>query len=416
MDVGSENNKSDFKISVNDLKIGMFVTDLDCDWLDTPFMLQGMFVRTSSDIEQLRKHCRHVYILSVGGAKFGGDVDFDSGVLIGRKPVKYPVEGTLQNEFSRVKVISKSARYYVNDMLQRVRLGESINGEAAKELVEESVDSVIRHPDAITFATKIRGLDEYTAEHCMNVCLLSIVFGRKLGLRKQQLVNVGLCGLLHDAGKVRIPDDILNKPGPLTREEYDIMKRHTTYGMEVLSAKKDMYQQAIDVAYSHHERPDGSGYPRGLGAKDLSLYTKIVSIVDVFDAITGDRVYAKGRPATEALRILFEGRGKQFDNALTLAFIQTIGVYPPGTLVELVNGMVAIVVSTESGPRHLPKVLILRDAEKQPCEERVVNLHNSDDSKMDKRFFIKNVLPDGCYGISLGHYFDRDVFQHLQLD
>lgn len=407
-------NRREMKVSVRDLRIGMFVSALDRDWLGTSFLLQGFFIRDESDIEELGKFCSYVYVLGVGKARFDEPVDFESGELIGRKPEKYTIRNPLKKEFVEVRRIVKNARSFVDSMLKDVSNNKSVAVEDARAVVIESVESVIRHPDAAAFVTKLRGQDDYTAEHCMNVCMLAIVFGRKLGLRKQQLINLGLCGLLHDAGKARIPLEILNKPGRLTGQEYEIMRTHTTLGMELLSEKKGMYQEAIEVAYAHHERPDGTGYPRGLPAENITLFTKIISIVDAYDAITGDRVYAKGRPSTEALRIIFETAGEQFDRGLALAFIQTVGIYPPGMLVELVNGMVAIVVDTADTPKHLPIICVVRDHNKKTCKNAFVTLEHTVDGKVDRGYLIRNALPDGCYGVTIREYFNQGVFEYMQ--
>jgi len=250
----------------------------------------------------------------------------------------------------------------------------------------------------------------------MNVCTLAIVFGRKLGLRRRQLVNLGICGLLHDVGKARTPIDILNKPGRLTDEEYEVMKLHTVYGKRILSEAKGVLQEAIDVAYGHHERLDGQGYPEGRMAQDVSLFTKIITIVDAYDAITGDRVYAKGKPSAEALRILYENRGVQFDEDLVMAFIQAIGIYPPGAVVELVNGRIALVLDSEEKPKHLPNILVVLGPDKKPCDEKFVELEKSIDNPELSKFLIRSCLIDGSYDISLSDYLHKGIFDRLKID
>jgi putative nucleotidyltransferase with HDIG domain len=397
---------------VSNLKVGMFVSGLDRDWLETPFLMQGFFIHSPEDINKVAEYCRHVYVLGTGKLDFAGEVDFESGILIGRKPEKYPLQSSVQKEHKQAKVTQKKVRKYIRGFLKSTRFGETVDTDAAKGLVSESVESVLRHPDAMSFLTKLRGQDEYTVEHCINVCMLAIVFGRRLGLRKNQLINLGLCGLLHDVGKMKVPYEILMKPGRLTQEEYEIMKQHTELGAAFLKKRKGVFQGVIDVALSHHERPDGLGYPNGLADSELALFTKIISIVDAYDAITGDRVYATGRPSTEALRILYEQRGKQFDDKLALAFIQTVGIYPPGTVVELLNQKVAVVVDASLGLRHLPRVLVVRDENKEPCEEYLVDLGESIDNPQLKPYLIRSSLSDGCYGIKLASFYERGLFEH----
>jgi len=409
--------KGEVKVPVSQVKIGMFVSRLDRDWLETPFLFQGFFVRTREDIDQLEAHCENVYVVVEGKSQFAETVDIKSPVIIGRKPVEYKISHSVSEIFKGAHRTAKSVRNYVKDSLGKAADFEIIDTAAARKLVSDSVESVLKHPDAVAFMTRLRNQDEYTAEHCMNVCFLAVIFGRKLGLRKHQLINLGLCGLLHDVGKARVPDEILNKPGRLTDEEFTIMRKHAEYGQEVLSQKRDAYEEAVFVAYSHHERPDGKGYPRGLADGDISLFCKIISIVDVYDAITGDRVYARGRSSAEALRILYENRGTQFDSNLTLAFIQTIGIYPPGVVVELVDESIGIVIDSSGKYQHLPKIIKVLNSNKHVlADPECYDLADCVDSDLDKSLMIKKTLPDGVYGIRLQDYVEKGIFEHFKTE
>ncbi len=406
-----ESNKvsNDTRVAVSDLEVGMFVTKLDRDWLDTPFLMQGFYIKTHEDIDRVAQYCHHVWVLGTATPFLLEKVDFKSGELIGRKPAEYAIERPVRHEYREVMTLIKSAGNFTKNMLSDARLGHSLDTAKARDVVDQCVNSIIRHPDALSWMVRMRNEDEYTAEHCLNVCILSLVFGRKLGLRKQQLNNLGLCGLLHDIGKMKVPPGILNKPGPHDAQEREIMRAHTTAGKELLTAKRGMYEGAIDVAQNHHEREDGAGYPRGISGENLSLFNKIVSIVDAYDAITGNRVYARGRPSSEALRIIYENKGRQFDSKLALAFIQTIGLYPPGSIVELVNGYIGLVFESDNVYRHLPKVMLLLDGNKRSCEQKVVDLTLTESGKLSKDYFISHILPDGSYGIYLKSCFEQGL-------
>ena len=257
--------------------------------------------------------------------------------------------------------------------------------------------------------TKIKHSNEYTAEHCLNVCVLAIAFGRHLRMDERDLHLLGLCGLLHDVGKMRIPSAILNKPGRLTADEFEVMKGHTIAGSELLQETAgNLHELTLDVALNHHERPDGTGYPRALSAREISEFSRIISIVDTYDAITSNRCYAPEQPSADAQKIIFQHRGAQFDEELALHFIQAIGPYPPGTMVELRNGMVGIVLAGKPKFRHLPTVLLLRDAVKQPMEERTVELDLTDTGRLDKEFLIRRTHPDGAFGLSVRDYQVRE--------
>lgn len=262
----------DKKINVQDLRVGMYVTRLDRDWLETPYLMQGFVIEGDDDIKQLSHYCDVVWVHNT-------DIPFtDSGsttdLLPGTKAP--PPVVPIQQEHAVVKKLMVEASRFTKQMLSDVRLGRSIEEKKARKIVNKSVQSVMRNPDALAWMTRLRTEDEYTAEHCLNVCILALIFGRSLGMPKDQMSNLGLCGLLHDVGKIRIPDEILNKPGRLTDKEMTIMKAHAAHGRKLLSESKNMYEGAIEVAYCHHERPDGKGYPQGLDTDNISLFSKIV--------------------------------------------------------------------------------------------------------------------------------------------
>ena len=210
-----------------------------------------------------------------------------------------------------------------------------------------------------------------------------------------------MCGLLHDLGKLKVPDEILNKPGALTPDEFSIMRQHTTLGYELLRADSGLDPIISDVTCHHHERMDGRGYPQQLAEWQISRFARLVSIVDAFDAITSDRCYRDGLPTSDAIRILYRNRGQQFDASMVEAFIRMIGVYPPGSLVELSTGEVAIVVATHPGRKLKPRVEIMLDADKRPVEPRVIDLAANTAFQGQTSPEIARPLSDGAFGVSL---------------
>jgi len=249
--------------------------------------------------------------------------------------------------------------------------------------------------------SRIKHESEYTAEHCLNVCILAIAFGRHLRFDAAELRMLGLCGLLHDVGKMRTPRLILNKRTTLTEEEFLIIKQHTIDGHKLLKEEGGTPARPIDVVLNHHERPDCKGYPRGLKAGEISEYARIIAIVDAYDAMTSDRVYARAISPVDAQKEIYQNRGKQFDEEYALAFMQAVGPYPPGTIVELRNGMVGIVLAGQRKFRHLPTIVILRNEEKQVVAEKTVDLHLTDSGQLDKGFLIRRSLQDGAFDILL---------------
>jgi len=394
-------------ISVTGLKIGMHVIELDRPWLETPFILQGFTIENHEDIEALTKHCDVVYIEGSIDAWLGAEQRQVGNKSTANSKI-YNNSSSNKQEYQAASAIHQKARTLTRTFMDDVRLGHGIDVVKVKQSVSECVSSIIRNPDALMWMSKIREKDAYTSEHSLNVGLLAISFGRHLGLAEQELNHLGFAAMLHDVGKMRIPDEVLNKKGQLDEDELELMKGHAQMGRDILLSHKNIYHGATDVAFGHHEALDGSGYPRKLKAAGISEFTRMVTLCDVYDAITSDNIYKKGRSSLEALKFLHENKGTKYDERLVTEFISCIGLYPPGSVVELVNGQVGIVISTNYRNRHLPKVLLVRDQSKMPQPEKVLNLEQS--AKTDQQeHFIKSVIPNGSNGIRIEKYIEKGL-------
>ena len=343
------------KIDVNDLEYGMFVSELDRPWTETPFLIQGVLIESGEDIAEFRRLCDYVYI----------DVERSREIIapklrtLAAKPLAedkpHSNEITLQvvereqeafrKELKVARKIHHRTRGYIDKLLDDVRLGNSLDTDTARELVGEMADSISRSPNAMLWLTHMKKRDEYTPIHCMNVCILALTFGRTLGLERKQLDMLGLGALLHDIGKMNIPLELLNKPGRLTDEEFEIIKTHSMSGYHLLRQEKEMPGEVLDIVRSHHERINGRGYPDGLTADFIGLLVQITSIVDVYDAITSDRCYQDGIAPHDALKNMFNWAGEKFDADLVENFIKCLGIYPIGSMLELNTGHIGIVVS-----------------------------------------------------------------------
>lgn len=351
------------------LEPGMYVAELDRPWEETPFLFQGFLLESYDDVDTVREYADTVVIDKVKyvNMRTKRPEKRTRGPLTRRPARKKTVEQALPRAEKTVEGSSRLIRSVMDD----VRLGKAIDTAAAKEAVSECVDNILDNPDAMTLLTRIRNKDEYTSQHSLSVSVLSISLGRTLGLARDQLEALGMAAMLHDVGKIMTPDEVLKKPGRLTDQEMEVMKRHAREGRDILLSTDGVTLEALDVAHSHHERMDGGGYPRGLKKDQLSLFTRMVSVTDTFDAITSDRVYDNGRTNIEAFKILSRGSASQWDSQMVLQFIRTIGIYPPGTVVELSSGELGIVIETNPGMKLRPKVLLLpRDG--QPVAGSVV--------------------------------------------
>jgi HD-GYP domain-containing protein (c-di-GMP phosphodiesterase class II) len=388
------------KLSVDELCIGMYVVELDRPWSETPFLFQGFLISSSEEIKQLQEYCRFVFIDVTQTTVAYTKKQNQKGGSTTRRIYKVPIEQELAVAATHYDFAKKS----VDNALNNLRFSQEINTGEIRTAVRNCVTSVINNPNAMMWFTQIKNKDDYTAEHSMRVGVVSIALGQELGLMERELEELGMAGMLHDVGKINIPIEVLNKEGSLNKEEYEIIKTHATLGRQLLMSKSDAPPITVDVAYNHHEQMNGKGYPRGIKADKIPYFAKIVGVVDAFDAITSDRVYSDARSTLEALRILYDCRGEQFDEEIVRAFIRLIGIYPPGHIVELTNGEAGIILSCQQNNKLRPKVIIVRDAEKKLCRERVVDLSTDQKDKDGKPLRVKEVFSDGKFGIHLKEY------------
>lgn len=291
-----------------------------------------------------------------------------------------------------------------------LRVGRALDVNRAREVVNNCVNSILRNDDALLLLTKFKHKDEYTAEHSLNVSILSAAFGKRLGLLEEEIRTLGLCGLLHDIGKTKVPLEILQKSGGLTPQEYTTMQNHPNWGRDMLMALPKVVHATIDVAYNHHERLDGPGYPRGLVDYQIPYNAKIVAIVDTYDAITSNRAYESARSSMNALEIIHRLRGTQFDSELALEFVLMIGIYPPGSIVELKTGEIAIVLTSNPKNRRKPRIMLVRTADKKRVPKYTtldLDLHPKADS--GELFAISKELPDGTFGVLIRRFIENGL-------
>lgn len=397
------------KVAAGDLKPGMFVVKLDRPWLETTFLFQGFEIKNQDDIDAIRQQCRFVYIDADRQRKeplaFARNTAYSKGLLDKIKPPAN--KSTLGREIKQAEYVHNKASSLVRTFMHDIQLGRPIGVELAKQAVAECVDSIINSPDALLLMAQLKNKDQYTAQHSMNVCIYAIALGRHLNMSIDALRNLGLCGMMHDMGKMFIPLEILNKPGKFTPDEELVMNSHPQRGWKLLQSTPGMYPGAVDVAYNHHERLDGKGYPRGLTDAQIGFFTRVVTIADAYDAISSDRVYQTGRSHLESIKILNDISGMHLDAGLTIRFIECVGIYPAGSIVEMSNGEVALVVEVNPKAKIRPKVLLLKDADKKPCQEKLLDLTKMELDASGQRYTIKNVVRPDVYGINLLDYYNR---------
>ena len=399
------------KIDIANLKKGMYVADLDRPWLESPFLFQGFVVDSDDDLQTLMSLCKHVFIDPEKGDDADGSLETISVSNIDLNArQRMRVKVSFEEEISTAREVHGRARNQLDDMFNDARMGRSIDVSGAKEVVSDMVDSIVRNPDAMQWLTNLRKRDEYTAIHSLNVCIFALTFSRYLGLNEEELNELGIGALLHDIGKMRVPLDILNKEGKLTPEEKDIVHQHAQYGYDILQKTPGLPASALDIVYCHHERKEGNGYPRSLKNDEIPLFAKIVSIVDVYDAITSDRVYHHGMNTLDALKNMFEWREHDLDSDLVERFIHCLGIYPIGSLIELNTEEVGIVISVVQGRRLTPMVMLVRNAEKKVMlPPKIIDLSQFRESNKQPAIDVKKVLEPNAYGIDIREYIQHEI-------
>ncbi len=273
-----------------------------------------------------------------------------------------PPHRSVREEITVAHKVHAEAHQVVHTLLQDVRMGKQIEREQADHVVERITESILRNRDALVSLSRIKQQDDYTFQHSVSVCALLVSFCHASGMKPEDVQEVGVGGLLHDIGKMRVPLSILNKPGRLTEEEFEVMKSHVAEGCAILEKTPGISEMARMVAAQHHERHDGTGYPGKLKGEEISAFGKMASVVDVYDALTSNRCYHKGEEPTDVLRKLFEWSKHHFDESMVQHFIRAIGIYPVGSLVRLESGRLAVVVERGEESLLRPVVRVIYDA------------------------------------------------------
>lgn len=275
-----------------------------------------------------------------------------------------------------------------------------LNISRVKNTVNNIIDELLANDDILVQLTDIRAFDDYLFAHSVNVCVLSIVTGITLHYEKGKLAELGVGALLHDIGKTRVDPEILNKPDDLTREEFAAVKRHTGYGFDILRNYADLSLLSAHIAFQHHERWDGQGYPRGLIGEAIHEYARIVAVADVYDALLADRPYRPSYTVNQALTILERMSGIYLDPNLVTALVSNIAIYPVGSLVEISTGYIALVKAVNKAVPTRPIINIIVDN----TGRRLNRSHEVDLSKFTTIMIIRALNGEDIDKLNLRQY------------
>lgn len=411
------------KIFTTDLELGMYVSALDRSWLGTPFVTQGFVIESREELERLREYCDHVYVDLKRSHKFSGvqlsrmkrdlpPVEKDQEVyerprqtidkiFEGRTLKTYRDDSNWEDEHPRASAALDTLVGDINEIFDDVIEGGKIDVVKLRNSVDPVIESISRNPDACLWVARLKHHDKYTYQHSLGAAIWSVSLGRQLGLAKHDLRSLAMGSMLMDVGKLRIDRELLQADRSLSEEEMAAMRDHVRYGLEIVQESGVINQDVIDIVAYHHERHNGSGYPNGLRSDDIPAFARIAAIVDTYDAVTSNRSHAKARSPSDAIKLLYGARDSEFQAELVEAFIQAVGIYPAGTLIELSSGEVGVVVAEYRTRRLRPKVMLLLDANKRELREnKVIDLQEDPAEEVQSLRIIRSLEP-GAYDLDL---------------
>jgi len=394
------------RVDVADVRPGMFVSRLDRDWIGTPFLLQG-FLADDDDIALLRQCCSHVFI-DVQQSLEGIADDLPQAAAGAPDASPAPEAdasrqrpGRVGEEMAQAEAAVEHIAHDAAAIIDALRAGEGVSHARVSAAVEPVVASVVRNPDAFFWLQALRRYGEYAYSHAVNCCALSVALGRQLGLPVEGLRDLAAGGLLLDIGMTAVPQALLGLPGPLSGQEREVVQGHVEHGVRLYRAGGAGEPSVVAMMAAHHERQDGSGYPNRLEGDAIPLYARIAAIVDSYDAMTSDRPHRPAIPRHDALQAIYRDRGRLYQDELIEQFMQCLGVYPVGSLVELNSGEVAVVMAQNPIRRLRPVLMMLTTPDKQlrPHFEQLDLVYADRGRLPQASLAIVRGLPPGAYGL-----------------
>ncbi len=402
------------KISIDEIEQGMYVSGFEKDGSESVTFTNNILVRDGKDVEHFRSlGYRYAYVF----ARFNPHHDpappepvapnglprveevLEEACVIGDVAPVVEDRVEFKEEIGRAKEIREEAVGLVKEFSRDFRMGNGINSGMVHSTVEKMVGSIFRNRDALTSLVRIKSFDDYIFIHSVNVCILSLIIGRNMGFTEERMNEVGVGAILHDFGKMLIPAHIVNKPGALTPEEYEEVKKHSRLGAEIIGMSKEISRDSIQIILQHHESYSGKGYPDNLSGEEIHVYARIAAVADIYDAMTSDRVYRKAISPNEVLQKMYMLRYSHYDPEFVERLIKALGIYPVGTLVGLNTGELAIVKKQNPAHPLKPTLLLFFNSSREPYPEPFEVVLAEDDS----RCIVASMGPNAFKG-ALGEF------------
>jgi HD-GYP domain-containing protein (c-di-GMP phosphodiesterase class II) len=382
----------------------MYVAQLDRPWLETPFVLQGFFLQEQSDIDLVSKHCAYVYVDPRRRTELKH---------LKHKVVKEPTRNrnyrdvsSLKSEFTVAVEEYESATVAVGKVFDELRRGRHLNLKLMRSAIDPLIDSVIRNSEAMAALVRLKSKGDYLYHHSLANAVWVAVLGRHLGLEPGVLKRAALAVAVMDVGMTRLEESVLGNAGKLDEADIARIHDHVGLGIELLKSSGEVDPAVLSVVAGHHERHDGSGYPKGLKDSAIPLLARIAGLVDSYDAMITARPHAPARSSFEAMQELSDRKDELFQGELVEQFMQAIGLFPTGSVVELSSGEVAIVVAQNETRRLRPKVVVVLDENKQRYSRLVIiDLSSYEAGGHKSDMWVKKELQADAYGLRPDEFF-----------
>ena len=378
------------KISSHDLKPGMKVVDLDLPWLSNPFLYaEEGIIESQAKIDKivdegfLEVYIDTRYPKTHGEGDTSAEIEASIPTKLHSQHDKLPPQVPVEQELPVARIFYDDSVRFARKTIQSISNGEALPLQEAEKIVNDVLESITRNYNALLGLIKLRSRDEYTYTHSINVGVLAILLARQMNITEEETRKIGLAGLFHDIGKSRIPDEVLNSPRRLTPDEFDIMKKHPELGLTLVNLEK-LSPEIVQGIVEHHEKYNGKGYPRGLKGEEISFVGRLLTIVDVYDALTSKRVYKDPMLPHQALSLMYTMRDEEFDTNILEQFIRSQGIYPVGSVVELSSGWRGLVVQANPDKPLYPQVALLRTPSGNNVYGEVIDLAKQTQIKIIK--------------------------------
>ena len=387
------------EVAVNELTFGVYISKLDRPWTETPFVFQGFVLKSDKQLDVLKKLCKSVFVDPEKEERRDVAKVTAEDIAKIRGTTVYKEAASVEVELPKAHSAYSQTTTVVKELSRAIEIGNAIDSQRSHEAAAQITESVVRNPDAMALLIKLQEKSGETLSRAVGISVMMTIFGRFLQLPADRIQILGMLGLLQDVGKLKLPPELASR-GPGNDEETELYKTHVINSVRILSDTPGLPPELPGLASLHHERYDGAGYPRGLKGDAIAFPGLIAAIVDTFDTLTAPKPLGQGLSPANALSTIYKERGRQFHPALVEQFIQCVGVFPVGCVVELNSGEVAVVIAQNMVRRMQPRIMVVKDMNGNPLRPyKMLDLMKEPKVRPDEPYRIQRSLEYGSVEI-----------------